>query len=92
MAYPCALPYIRRFHGCTFVIKYGGSAMTDERLQESFVRDVVLMKYVGMNPVIGRRVLIRNWRSSFARLRRSLVCRSGNSRMLRYCIGCCSLR
>jgi acetylglutamate kinase len=47
-----ALPYIRRFHGCTFVIKYGGSAMTDERLQESFVRDVVLMKYVGMNPIV----------------------------------------
>lgn len=47
-----ALPYIRRFHGRTFVIKYGGSAMTDERLQESFVRDVVLMKYVGMNPIV----------------------------------------
>ncbi|MET0385300.1 MAG: acetylglutamate kinase [Polyangiales bacterium] len=47
-----ALPYIRRFHGRTFVIKYGGSAMTDPALQESFVRDVVLMKYVGMNPVV----------------------------------------
>jgi acetylglutamate kinase len=47
-----ALPYIRRFHGSTFVIKYGGSAMTDEKLQESFVRDVVLMKYVGMNPIV----------------------------------------
>jgi acetylglutamate kinase len=47
-----ALPYIRRFHGCTFVIKYGGSAMVDARLQESFVRDVVLMKYVGMNPIV----------------------------------------
>jgi acetylglutamate kinase len=47
-----ALPYIRRFHGRTFVIKYGGSAMTDEALQESFVRDVVLLKYVGINPII----------------------------------------
>jgi acetylglutamate kinase len=47
-----ALPYIRRFHGRTFVIKYGGSAMTDVSLQESFVRDVVLMKYVGMNPIV----------------------------------------
>ena len=47
-----ALPYIRRFHGRTFVIKYGGSAMADAALQESFVRDVVLMKYVGMNPII----------------------------------------
>jgi acetylglutamate kinase len=47
-----ALPYIRRFHGRTFVIKYGGSAMTEAALQESFVRDVVLMKYVGMNPVV----------------------------------------
>jgi len=47
-----SLPYIRRFHGRTFVIKYGGSAMTEAALQESFVRDVVLMKYVGMNPVV----------------------------------------
>jgi acetylglutamate kinase len=47
-----ALPYIRRFHGQTFVIKYGGSAMADEALQASFVRDVVLMKYVGMHPVV----------------------------------------
>jgi len=47
-----SLPYIRRFHGRTFVIKYGGSAMLDASLQESFVRDVVLMKYVGMHPVV----------------------------------------
>ena len=47
-----SLPYIRRFHGRTIVIKYGGSAMADASLQESFVRDVVLMKYVGMNPII----------------------------------------
>jgi acetylglutamate kinase len=47
-----ALPYIRRFHGRTFVIKYGGSAMVDATLQASFVRDVVLMKYVGMNPIV----------------------------------------
>jgi acetylglutamate kinase len=47
-----ALPYIREFHGKTVVIKYGGAAMTDDALKENFARDVVLLKYVGMNPVI----------------------------------------
>jgi len=47
-----ALPYIRDFHGKTVVIKYGGAAMTDPMLREEFARDVVLLKYVGMNPVI----------------------------------------
>jgi acetylglutamate kinase len=47
-----ALPYIREFHGRTVVIKYGGAAMVDPRLKEEFARDVVLLKYVGMNPVI----------------------------------------
>jgi acetylglutamate kinase len=47
-----ALPYIRDFHGKTVVIKYGGAAMTDPTLREDFARDVVLLKYVGMNPVI----------------------------------------
>ena len=47
-----ALPYIREFHGRTIVIKYGGAAMRDEELSEAFARDVVLLKYVGMNPVI----------------------------------------
>jgi acetylglutamate kinase len=47
-----ALPYIREFHGRTVVIKYGGSAMTDPELKEEFARDVVLLKYVGMNPVV----------------------------------------
>jgi acetylglutamate kinase len=47
-----ALPYIRRFHGKTVVVKYGGNAMTDERLKRSFARDVVLLKLVGINPVI----------------------------------------
>ncbi len=47
-----ALPYIREFYGKTVVIKYGGAAMTDAALQEEFARDVVLLKYVGMNPVI----------------------------------------
>jgi acetylglutamate kinase len=47
-----ALPYIRRFHGKTFVIKYGGSAMTDVALREGFARDVVLLKYVGIHPVV----------------------------------------
>jgi len=47
-----ALPYIRRFHGKTLVIKYGGNAMTDEGLKQGFARDVVLLKLVGMNPVV----------------------------------------
>src|SRR6516164_5497115 len=47
-----ALPYIRQFHGKTVVIKYGGAAMTEPTLKEDFARDVVLLKYVGMNPVI----------------------------------------
>ncbi|MBN1655724.1 MAG: acetylglutamate kinase [Deltaproteobacteria bacterium] len=47
-----ALPYIRRFYGRTFVVKYGGSAMVSEELRDSFARDVVLMKYVGLNPVV----------------------------------------
>ncbi|HZU60749.1 MAG TPA: acetylglutamate kinase [Solirubrobacteraceae bacterium] len=47
-----ALPYIREFHGRTVVIKYGGAAMSDPVLKEEFARDVVLLKYVGMNPVV----------------------------------------
>jgi acetylglutamate kinase len=47
-----ALPYIREFHGKTVVIKYGGAAMSNDRLKEDFARDVVLLKYVGMNPVV----------------------------------------
>jgi len=47
-----ALPYIQRFKGKTMVIKYGGNAMTDAQLKEGFARDVVLLKVVGMNPVI----------------------------------------
>jgi len=47
-----ALPYIREFHGRTVVIKYGGAAMIDAKLREEFSRDVVLLKYVGMNPIV----------------------------------------
>jgi acetylglutamate kinase len=47
-----ALPYIREFHGRTIVIKYGGAAMVDPALKEEFARDVVLLKYVGMNPIV----------------------------------------
>jgi acetylglutamate kinase len=47
-----AMPYIRRFHGKLIVIKYGGNAMTDAKLKLSFARDVVLLKLVGMNPVV----------------------------------------
>jgi acetylglutamate kinase len=47
-----ALPYIREFHGHTVVIKYGGAAMQDPGLREEFARDVVLLKYVGLNPIV----------------------------------------
>jgi acetylglutamate kinase len=47
-----ALPYIRTFEGQTVVIKYGGAAMTDDALKEDFARDVVLLKYVGLNPIV----------------------------------------
>jgi len=47
-----ALPYIRRFHGKTFVIKYGGHAMIEPHLRDGFARDVALLKYVGINPVV----------------------------------------
>jgi acetylglutamate kinase len=47
-----ALPYIRDFHGKTIVIKYGGAAMEDRTLREDFARDVVLLKYVGLNPIV----------------------------------------
>ncbi len=47
-----ALPYIRRYRGKTLVVKYGGNAMVDDKLESSFARDIVLMKLVGMNPVV----------------------------------------
>ncbi|HIE40686.1 MAG TPA: acetylglutamate kinase, partial [Thiomicrorhabdus sp.] len=47
-----ALPYIQRFSGKTIVIKYGGNAMIDDKLKAGFARDIVLMKLVGMNPVV----------------------------------------
>ncbi len=47
-----AMPYIKRFHGKTIVVKYGGNAMTDDRLKQCFARDVVLLKLVGMNVVV----------------------------------------
>ena len=47
-----ALPYIRDFHGATIVVKYGGSAMENPELKEAFARDIVLMKLVGMNPIV----------------------------------------
>lgn len=47
-----ALPYIRKFHGCTIVVKYGGAAMVEESLKLMFARDLSLMKLVGMNPVV----------------------------------------
>ncbi len=46
------LPWIRRFYGKTIVIKYGGNAMVEEHLKESFARDIIMMKYIGLNPVV----------------------------------------
>ena len=47
-----ALPYIQKFSGATFVIKYGGAAMEEESLKKEFAKDVVLLKYVGINPIV----------------------------------------
>ncbi|HQP29568.1 MAG TPA: acetylglutamate kinase, partial [Syntrophales bacterium] len=47
-----ALPYIRRFYNKTIVIKYGGHAMADDALKNAFARDIVMMKYIGINPVV----------------------------------------
>ncbi len=47
-----SLPYIRFFYGATIVVKYGGHAMVDEQLKEDFARDITLMKFIGMNPVV----------------------------------------
>ena len=47
-----ALPYIRSFHGGRFVVKYGGNAMVDPALRDSFARDITLMKYVGLHPIV----------------------------------------
>jgi len=47
-----ALPYIKEFYGKTLVIKYGGAAMTDESLKHSFAQDIVLLKFVGMRPIV----------------------------------------
>ena len=47
-----ALPYIRRFYGMTIVVKYGGHAMVDEQLKQDFARDITLMKFIGLNPVV----------------------------------------
>ena len=47
-----ALPYIQRFNGATVVVKYGGHAMVDERLKRNFALDIILMKYVGLNPIV----------------------------------------
>jgi len=47
-----SLPYIRRFYNKTIVIKYGGHAMVDEELKDLFARDVLMMKYIGINPVV----------------------------------------
>ena len=47
-----SMPYIRRFHGKTIVIKFGGNAMIDEQLQKTFAHDVALLKLIGLNPIV----------------------------------------
>ncbi|NQT54654.1 MAG: acetylglutamate kinase, partial [Desulfobacteraceae bacterium] len=47
-----ALPYIQRFNRATIVVKYGGHAMIDKRLKQNFALDIILMKYVGLNPIV----------------------------------------
>ena len=47
-----ALPYIRNFRNKTIVVKYGGNAMLDDKIKQSFARDIVLLKLVGMNPIV----------------------------------------
>ena len=61
-----ALPYIRRFAGKTFVIKYGGHAMSDEKLKESFALDVIMLKSLGINAVIVHVAVPRSTRPSNA--------------------------
>ena len=85
-----ALPYIRRFHGKTIVIKYGGNAMTDPSLQQDFAEDVVLLKLVGMNPVVvhggGRRS--RPSAASARRTHSSRACASPTRRRWKSSSGC----
>lgn len=72
-----AMPYIRKYHGKTVVIKYGGNAMTEERLKRGFARDVILLKLVGINPVVvhgAARRSIRRSRRSASRARSSRAC------------------
>ncbi len=71
-----ALPYIQRFHGKTIVVKFGGNAMTDEELKAGFARDVVLLKLVGMNPVVvhgGGAVGLTGQDGAFIRARKMLL-------------------
>ena len=70
-----AIPYIRAFHGKTFVIKYGGHAMCDPELKQSVMLDITLLKYLGLNPVLvhgGGPGSTSYWRSSE---RRAYACR-----------------
>jgi acetylglutamate kinase len=77
-----ALPYIQRFHGRTIVVKYGGNAMTDEKLKEGFARDVVLLKLVGMHPVVvhgGHAVGLTGKDGAFIRAKKMMLRGPGDS-------------
>lgn len=72
-----ALPYIRRFSGSVIVIKYGGNAMTEPALKEGFARDVVLLKLVGIHPVIvhgAARKLMKCWKKSVKKANSCKAC------------------
>ena len=74
-----ALPYIRRFVGKTLVIKYGGNAMESEELKQGFARDIVLMKAVGINPVVvhgGARRSAICWGACPSKATSSMACAS----------------
>ncbi len=95
-----ALPYIRKYHGKTLVIKYGGNAMTDPALQQDFAEDVVLLKLVGMNPVvvhgggpqIDEALSTRRCRAWARRALSSRACASPTKRRWKSSSGCSAAR
>lgn len=73
-----ALPYIKKFYGTTIVIKYGGHAMVDKEMREKVISDIVLMRFVGMNPIlvctaVGR-ISIISWKRKTTRANLSTAC------------------
>ena len=71
-----ALPYIKKFYGTTIVIKYGGHAMVDKEMREKVISDIVLMRFVGMNPILvhGGGISIISWKRKTTRANLSTAC------------------